>query len=193
MEKIKTAYEKAIERFQQKEVSPAELDRLEYLPKGKALAATFLREDSFDLAGELEKYPEQFRIYVLEGAQETFLHNILLPSDETIRQNNKRALEGIFILKKDKHQLGIVSSQLEHLFEYYRQALEQAKNNYKNSFAAKMSAAQKALEKRSGLKVRINVEKQPGYREGWLKVLNQLDARYEGAINEAKQKLKEVR
>ncbi|RJQ24640.1 MAG: hypothetical protein C4589_12630 [Peptococcaceae bacterium] len=193
MEKIKTAYEKAMERFQQKEVSPAELDRLEYLPKGKALAAAFLNEKNLDLAAELAKYPAQFRPYVLEGARETFLQNILLPSDETIGRNNKRALEGIFLLKQDKHALGEISSQMEHLFEYYRQALAQAATNYKESFTARMGAAQKALEKRAGRKVKINPEKHPGYREGWLKMVGRLNAQYESALNEQKQKLREVK
>jgi hypothetical protein len=193
MEKIKTAYEKAMERYQQKEVSPAEIDRLEYLPKGKALAAAFLSEKNFDFAAGLAKYQEQFRPYLMEGAQETFLQNIMLPSDETISQNNKRALEGIFLLKQDKHALGEISSQLEHLFEYYRQALAQALTNYKNSFAARMGAAQKALEKRAGRKVKINPEKHPGYREGWLKMVGRLNAQYESTLNEQKQKLRAVK
>ena len=43
LDRIKSAYEMAMERFQQrKEVLPEEMEKMEYISEGKALAAKYL-------------------------------------------------------------------------------------------------------------------------------------------------------
>lgn len=190
MDKIKSAYEMALERIKQrKEVPQSEIDRMEHMPVGKALAANFLREKGYDLLAEFAKYPENIKEYLIEGAQETFLNNISLPADKSTLETNKRAMEGLYQIKKNKRAVGEVFSQLEYLFQYYEQSLAQTYSQFKETFAAKISAA---LEKRIGTRLKIDPEKQPGFREEWMKYLSRLNSQYEGILAEQKEKLRKI-
>lgn len=189
MDRIKSAYEMALERLKQrKEVPQSELDRMEYLPVGKSLGAAFLRDMDYDFKAELEKYPAEMREYILEGAQEAFLSNIFLPADSSAREATRRALEGVALLKKDKQALKEAFGQLEYLFNYYEQSLAQAHQQLKESFNARLGAAQRSMGKR--MQVDAKPEKQAAFREEWAKMLARLNSQYEGILNEQKEKLR---
>jgi len=193
LDKIKSAYERALERFnQRKEVPQAEIDRLEYMPVGKAMAAKYLREKDYDLVAEIKKYPDNVKKYIIEGIQETFFNNILPPMDKYTRETNKRAMEGILLLKKDKRAVGEVFGQMEYLFKYYEQAMVQTYSQFKESFAQKIQATLRSMEKMVGGKLKINPEKQPGFREEWMKVLSRLNSQYADILGEQKDKLRKI-
>ncbi|BAF59554.1 MAG: hypothetical protein HPY89_08375 [Pelotomaculum sp.] len=194
MDKIKSAYEMALQRFnQRKEVPQSEIERMEYEPAGKALAARFLREKDFDLLAEIGKYPENVRQYVIEGAQETFLNNIYLPVDRLSLESSQKAMKGLSLLKKDRQSLEKAYSQLKYLFQYYEQALAQTYSQFKEGFAAKINATVKSLERRTGTKLKADPEKQPGFREEWSKVLSMLNSQYEVPLKEQKERLRNIK
>ncbi len=194
MDKIKSAYEMAMERFQQrKQVSPEEMEKAEYIPAGKMLAAKFLNEANFDLLSGINNYPVKIREYIAAGAQETFLSNIQLPGDRATSETIKKALAGIALLKADKRALNEVTGQLEHLFNYYRSATQQAFTQFKEQFAARMTASMKSLEEKAGIKFKIDVEKQPGFREEWTKVINSINTQYNKILAEQREKLRDIR
>ena len=96
LDRIKSAYEMAMERFQQrKEVPPEEIEKMGYILEGKTLAAKYLNEINFDILLEINKYPDKIRGYMAEGALETFLSNIQLPVDNATLETTKKALAGI--------------------------------------------------------------------------------------------------
>lgn len=193
MNKIKTAYEKAMEKVDKLDMAGIDMASVEHVPKGHAAAARFLRkEKDFDLIAELEGHSQEAQVYVKQGMEETFLRNIQLPQSESAMENNERAIEGLLLIKKDKNALRGIASELEHLFRYYEQALEHAYSNVKQSFTARFAQTQRALEKQIGAKVNIDVERQPGFREELLRVQGQLDAQYEAILTEQKQKIKKI-
>ncbi len=193
MEKIKTAFERAMERVAKLDVAGVDMASIEYVPKGHAIAARFLRrEKDCDLLTELDGYDKEVRPYVKQGIEETFLRNIQLPQNESVMENNQRAIEGLLLIKKDTNTLRGLASELEHLFRYYEQALEHAYSNVKQSFTARFAQTKRALEKQIGAKVSIDVERQPGFREELLRVQGQLDAQYEAILAEQKQKIKNI-
>ena len=190
MGKVKSAYEIALERFKQRGEAPQrEIDRMENVPVGKALAAIFLKQKDYNILAEIDKHPENVREYLIEGARETFLNNISLPADSSTLETNKRAMEGLFQIKNDKRGVGEIFSQLEYLFHYYEQSLTQAYSQFKESYAAKISAA---LEQRIGTRMKVDPEKQPGFREEWMKYLSRLNSQYEGLLAEQKEKLRRI-
>lgn len=194
MDRIKSAYEMAMERFKQrKEIPQNEIDKMEYTPEGKAIAAKYLREKEFDFFSEVNKFPGSMRDYILEGAQETFLNNILLPVDKATSETNKRAMEGLFLVKRDKETLKEAFSQLEHFFQYYERTLEHAYVQFKERYAAKMSATLRSLEKRVGGKIKVDPEKQPGFREEWMRAIGGINAQYEQVLGEQKERLRSVK
>lgn len=194
MDRIKSAYEKAMERLQQrKEVLPEEIEKMDHITAGKALAAKYLNEKGLDFLSEMNKYPDKIKGYMAEGAQETFLSNIQLPVDRATLETTKKALEGITLLKENKGALREVSGQIEHLFNYYEKTVEQAYGQFKEMFSARIAASMKSLEKKVGAKIKVDPEKQPGFREEWMRTVSNLNAQYNQVLAEQKEKLKKVR
>lgn len=190
MGKIKSAYETALERLKQRgEVPRREIDRMESVPVGKALAANFLKQKDYNILAEIGRHPENIREFFIEGARETFLNNILLPADSSTMETNKRAMEGLLQITNDKRRIGEVFSQLEYLFHYYEQSLAQAYSQFKESYAAKIGAV---LEQRIGTRMKVDPEKQPGFREEWMKYQSRLNSQYEGLLAEQKENLRKV-
>ncbi|KUK81760.1 MAG: Serine protease inhibitor [Pelotomaculum thermopropionicum] len=183
----------ALERFKAREEIPqAEIDKMKYIPVGKGLAAKFLREANYDLTSEINKYPTEFKEYLIEGAQETLLNNISLPAEEGTIKTNKKSMQGLLEIKKDTQAINDLYIQIEHLFQYYTQTLAQTYRQFKDSFAAKINETVKMMEQRTGTKVKVNPEKQPGFREEWMKYLGRLNNQYEVALAEHKEKLRRI-
>lgn len=192
MSKIKTAYEKAMERLSSLNLDSVNVASIEYTPKGNAAAARFLEEKDFNLLAELQQYGEDVRGYVLKGIEETFLRNIQLPKDGLTQETNKRAMEGLLLIKKDKGALRQVFSELEYLFTYYTQALDHTYDNLKESFSARLAPTQKAIEQQLGAKLKVNVERHPAFLEEWMRLQQQLDTQYEAVLNEQKEKIRRI-
>mgnify|MGYP005838321421 CR=1 FL=1 len=193
MSKIKTAYEKAMERVNRLNVADVDMASIEYVPKGNAAAAKFLQgEKDFDLVAELERYSEELKPYVKQGMEETLLRNIQLPQNDLAWESARRAMQGLLAIKKEKSALNQIFSELEHLFRYYEQTLDHAYSNVKQSFAARLEPAQRALEKQIGAKVKIDVERQPGFLEEWLRVQGELSVQYEAILAEQKERIKRI-
>lgn len=193
MGKIKSAYEVAMERFsKRKEVPRSEIDKMEYESVGSSAAATFLKERGYNLKAEVDRHPEPYRAYVADGIQKTLLYNILLPADSSFKETNKRAMEGIMAVKKNKGAVKDLFSQLEHLFNYYEKALAQTYSQFKEHFTERINAQVKLMEKRSGTKLKVNPEIQPGFQEEWMKIRGQLNQHYEKVLKEQKEKLLQI-
>lgn len=193
MDKIKSAYEMAMERFQQrKEVPRSEIDRLEYMPVGRSVAANYLRESNYDIFAEIGKHSENYKKYIIEGMQETFLNNILPPADKSSWATSKRAMEGLLLIKEDKQAVGEVYDRLEYLFKYYEQTLAHAYSQFKDDYSAKISATARSMGKITGGRLKIDPEKQPGFREEWMKLLGRLNEQYTSAMGEQKDKLRKI-
>uniref|UniRef100_A0A7C1F339 Uncharacterized protein n=1 Tax=Ammonifex degensii TaxID=42838 RepID=A0A7C1F339_9THEO len=192
MDKIKSAYEKALEKLRAMNLEEIDLTGVEFEPKGSAAAARFLNEKNFDLLGELNRYPEGVREYVKKGMEETLLQNIQLPADENTAETNRRAMEGLLALKKNKSALKQIFSELEYLFNYYTRALEHTYANLKESFAARLEQTQEALQRQLGVKVRVDVERHPAFLEEWLRVQGELNGQYESVLAEQKGKIRGI-
>ncbi len=194
MGEIKSAWEKAMEKADSLgKLSPDEADKFKYVPLGNALAAQYLREKAYDLEAELTKYKDSNAMrYVTEGAEEILLGNIFLPRSEQSKQDVKKAMTGIKLIKKDKGRVEVIFDQINNLLNYYEQARQQAFVQLKSNFAAKLQQAAAALEQQAGTRVSIDPERQPQFQEAWLKISSQLDDQYEKVLQEHKQQISKI-
>ena len=189
---IKSAREIAMEKVEKLgEVTEEERLRWKYVPEGEKLAARYLKQ-SLNLATELGKYDKKVVSYIKEGAGEILIRNINLPQNDSIRKNNKKAMEGLKALKKDKIGVENVFSRIRNIFTHYteqgEQQRKQAYEQLKAEFTAKVQQAmQQQLGTTAGLK--IDIERQPQFQEEWRKLLVQLDSQYINLLNEYKQEL----
>ena len=189
---MKSAREIAMEKVAKLgEVTEAERLKWKYVPQGEELASRYLKEDC-NLVAELSQLQETEKKYIVAGASAVLIRNINLPKNEVVKKTNKRAMDGIKILKNDKAGVENVFSKIRHIFSHYaeqgEQQRRQAYQSLKTEFEAKV---QQALQQQLGISAtaKIDVERQPQFQQEWSKVLIQLDSQYLTLLNEYKQEL----
>lgn len=188
-ERIKTALEKALEKVADLDISPTEVERENYRTIGKSLAARFFSERNFDLQTALAEYPEEAKRQVADGVLESLIGNLHPPANEAVEETNRRAMEGIMLLKRDRETVREIFSGMEFLFDYYRQSLRQAQLSLRESMQRRAEETQRMIEKQTGLRVQVNPENSPEFREEWLRTMNRIDTQYEEFLREHKNRL----
>ena len=196
MDEMKSAYERAMERAESLgKASEEDLGKWKYIPEGTKLAARYLK-DEFDLATEIGKYDEKVRQHVVQGAQEAFIRNMDLPRNELAKKKNKKVMEAIKELKRDKVGIENVYTKLRRVFSHYEKEGEQQRRQtyeaVKRDFETKlMQAAQKQIG--TSPPPRVNVETHPQFQQEWRRVLAQLDSQYLRLLEEYKKEILTIR
>jgi hypothetical protein len=196
MDEMKSAYERAMERAESLgKASEEDLTKWRYMPEGEKLAARYLKEE-YDISAELGKYDDKVRKYVVEGAQGIFIRNIDLPRNDFAKKRNKKVMEAIKELKRDKVGIENVYTKLRRVFSHYeKEGEQQRRQTYeaaKRDFEAKlMQAAQQQLG--TSPPPKLNVESHPQFQQEWRRVLAQLDSQYLRLLDEYKKEILNVR
>jgi len=189
---IKSALEIAMEKIEKLgKATDEERLKWKYVPEGERLAARYFKQDC-NLVVKLSQYEETVRRYIIEGAGNILIRNINLPKDDLAQRNNRQAMDGLKNLKNDKVAVENVYSKMRRIFNHYteqgEQQRRQAYESLKTELEAKMQqAVQQQLGSLTG--IRIDVEKQPQFREEWRKLQIQLDSQYLQLLGEYKQEL----
>ncbi len=168
MSEMKSAFERAMERAESLgKASEEDLKKWKYAPEGEKLAALHLK-DECDLVTELGRYDDDARRYLGESAQGVLVRNISLPRNEVAKKTNRKAMEAIKELKRDKVGVENVYTKLRRVFNHYEQEGEQqrrqAYETVKRDVEAKM---QQAIQQQTGLpaQMKIDVESQPQFQQ----------------------------
>lgn len=192
MDEMKSAFERAMERAESLgKASEEDLRRWKYLPEGEKLAAKYLINEC-DLVVEIGRYDDDARQLVSEGAQGILVKNIDLPRNELAKKANKKAMEAIKELKRDKVSLENVYTKLRRIFNHYEQEGEQQRRQayeaVKRDVEAKM---RQALQQQLGASApaRIDVESQPQFQQELRRALAQLESQYLTLLGEYRQEI----
>ncbi len=192
MSDMKSALERALERAERLgEVSDEDRKRWKYVPEGEKLAARHMKNEG-DLLAELDRYDQSSRQFVVEGAQGILVNSIELPRNEHLKKVNKRAMEALKELKRDKVSLENVYTKLRRVLSHYEQEGEQqrrqAYDQVKRDVEMKM---RQAMQQQLGAAApaRINVEAQPQFQQEWRRTLVQLESQYLTLLEEFKQEM----
>jgi exonuclease VII large subunit len=193
MSDIKSAREIAMEKVAELgEISAEERLRWKFVPEGERLAAKYLRKE-YNLVTELAKYEAKAAAYVREGATEILVRNVDLPRDEAARKNNRRAMDGLKLLKQDKAAVENIYSRLRRIFEHYLSQGEQQRKQAYESFKAEYGAkTRQAMQQQFGatpLGFKIDVERLPQFQNEWRQVLASLESQYYRLLDEYKREL----
>jgi len=195
MGEMKSAFERAMERAESLgAASEEDVKKWKYLPEGEKLAARYLNDEG-DLLSELDRYDEEARPIVVEGAQDVMVRNLDLPRNEQAKRTNKKVMEAIRDLKQDKVALENVYTKVRRIFAHYEQEGEQqrrqAREATKQQVEARLiQAMQQAGQAPPG---KMNVETQPQFQQEWRRVLAQLDSQYLNLLDEARQEIRGIR
>jgi len=195
MSEMKSAFERAMERAESLgKASEEDLRKWKYIPDGERLAAKYLK-DECDLVVEIGRYDDNVRQHVVEGAQGILVKNIDLPRNELAKRTNKKAMEAIKELKRDKVSVENVYTKLRRIFNHYEQEGEQQRRQayeaVKKDVEAKM---QQAIQQQLGVgaPMKINVETQPQFQQEWRRALAQLESQYLRLLGEYRQEILNV-
>ncbi|WP_456432447.1 DUF6657 family protein [Thermosulfuriphilus sp.] len=188
MTEIKSALEIALEKAERLgKASKEEISRLEALERGRRLAARFLKEKDLSLEEELKGIPNQELHHLLQGLEEVFVRNIVLPRDEdALRESIERALEGIKILKGRGPQIIRILQEIERLLLTYLQMKNDLYDRFRQQFQANMAGLEQAMAQQYGLGGRIEPESLPQFHEEWQKVEGDLRERFEQQLKQLK-------
>jgi hypothetical protein len=192
MDEMKSALERAMERAESLgKASEEDLRKWKYLPEGEKLAARYLK-DECDLLTEIGRYDDDTRQLVSEGAQGILVNNIDLPRNEHVKKVNRKAMETIKELKRDKVSLENVYTKIRRIFNHYEQEGEQQRRQayeaVKRNVEEKMRVAmQQQLGASAPMK--INVESQPQFKQELHQALAQLESQYLALLSEYKQEI----
>jgi len=178
---IKSAREIAMEKLE-KLGEATEEERLKWKlePKGKELAARYLKEDR-NLIAELSKYKDEERQYIVAAASEVLVRNVELPRNDVIRRTNKKAMDGLKLIKNDKVGVENAHSRIRQIFTHYTEQGEQQRRQAYEQLRTQFEArVQQALQQQLGTaaRMRVDVERQPQFQEEWRRLQLQLDAPY---------------
>ena len=193
---IKSAAEIAREKLE-KIGAPTEAERLKwkYAPEGEKLAARYLKEDTTNLVAEVKKYDDKAKKFVAASVNDILLRNIGLPRTEAARKTNKKAMDGLKLLKNDKTAVENVLSRMRHVLDHYVQEgakqKQQAYEALKTDFEAKV---QQAIRQKTGVnaRVKVDVEKQPQFLDEWQRVQAQMEAQYTNLLDDYKKELSAI-
>jgi hypothetical protein len=192
MADVKSAYEIAMEKI--KEIEPATTEermKWKFVPKGEELAGKYMKDDA-NLVTELSKYNEQEKQYVLQGVSAILIRNIDLPKNDAVKKSNRKAMDGIKLIKKDKTAVENIFSKIRYIFNHYaEQGDKQKKEAYEQAKAQFAEKLQQVVQQQMGTNSRmdVNVEQHPQFQEEWRKTLLRLDAQYTQHLTEYKHAL----
>jgi hypothetical protein len=189
---IKTAAEIAKEKLE-KIGEPTEEERLKwkYGSEGEKLAALYLRQD-INLVNEVGKFEEKARKIITSGINDILLRNISLPRTEAARKTNKKAMDGLKALKKDKAAVENVFSRMRHVLDHYvQEGAKQKKQAYASLKAEFEAKVQEAVRQQTGVnaKMKIDIESQPQFQEEWQRLQAQMESQYSKLLDDYKKEL----
>ncbi|MFC1967260.1 hypothetical protein ACFLV2_01255 [Chloroflexota bacterium] len=195
MGEIKSAREIAEEKLKKiGDVTEEERLSWKYVPEGERLAARYLK-DGCNLSTELGAYEEKARQHVARRAREILVRNINLPVNDAATITNKKAMEGLSSLIKDKAATENIFSNLRRIFDHYtgqgKQQMQQAYETLKAEFTDRV---QQAMQQQMGTSSNgaIDIERQPEFRQEWQRLQAQMEGQYTNILAENKRALLEL-
>lgn len=191
MDEMKSALERAMERADRLgKASEEDRRKWQYLPEGEKLAAEHMKGGS-DLLVELGKYDDDARPHVAEGAQKVLVGSMDLPRNDVAKARNKKVMEAIKELKRDKVGVENVFTKIRRVFNHYEQEGEQQRRQAYEEVKRDVEAKLRQAMQQSGQEApeKMNVESQSQFQQEWRRAVSQLDSQYINLLDEYKQEI----
>jgi len=198
---IKSAWEKALERFEKKakNLSPEQALRLQFLPEGKRLATRYMYDNENNdnnLSVLLSQYNNDVRGYVQEGIEKAFLDNLTLPQTKEDEQKILRIIQGLQQIKSNRRKLGAVINELQQLLESYRQVRRRAAEQLKSDLTQRYRQAlqQQATRGRTAVnQQQLNMEFNMRWQKEQAVLMQKLAERANPTLEQIKLKIKNIK
>ncbi len=189
MADIKSALELALEKAESYgRASKEEMAAAQSQERGRELAVRFLKEEG-DLASELDKLPPLDQAVALQGVKEVFLRNIRLPRLEVVDPDQDRVLAGLLLVARDRKAMSRLQGELERLLSQYLQIRQNALKQLKARVSAAIPQMERAMEAKTGQRMRLEAEQLPQFQEEWHRFQGQLQDQFEPMLEQIKNQI----
>ena len=196
MNRIKSAFERAMERAEQFE-DPGEQQRLEWelLPMGQRLAGSFLKRQGSPFSTIEQESPER-RPYLVKGMLGALVSNLQLPKTENVQYTNDHVIEGLERLLLGRADSKDLLRRTKYVTDQYRQfGLPQREQTYAQLKAQMERHVADIMSRQGGQNtgaLQANVETMPEFQQQWLAVSAQIDQQYEQHLEQFRKELMEL-
>ncbi len=195
MGEMKSSWQIAMEKAEKLgKVSPEEINSIKYVPEGNRIASQYLQDDKSDLMAEMAKFPAADAAkYVKKGIDEILLRNISLPHNEEDMRRTNRAMAGLRLIKENKKQLESTLGLINNLVNQYQLALKQTYEEFKKKAETTIQQASRSgMRQQRGDQMPLEQRLQLQIQEEWRQIHSELDAQYGKALDEHKEKIREI-
>ncbi len=193
MDKIKSAWEIALEKTKNVKADPGALKEQQYLEQGKKDISAYLdNPQDEDLKARLKTIEKQYAALVKKGILDTLLSNLNLPlTDYTAGRNSgvRRALSLVF---PNAELVETVFGQLDQFFGKYKQDREHIQEQIKAQYMPKLRAKAEALARQLGTEVELDPFSDPEFTALLNKNLAAFDEKYNQILSRAKEELRRL-
>ena len=194
MGEMKSAWQIAMEKADKLgKVSQDELNSIKYVPEGNRIASLFIQDEKCDLLSELGKFPAgDAARFIKKGIDEILVRNITLPHTDEDTRKTKRAMAGLRLIKDNKKQLESILGLINTLVNQYQLALQQTYAEFKKKAEVSIQQASRTVRPQRGDQMPLEQKLQLQLQEEWREIHGELDAQYDKALNEHRQKILEL-
>lgn len=149
---------------------------------GMRLGANFMREDEFDLRGNLDQ-PKGERALLIQGALTVFMRSIQLPRDEDDLPTIDKAMHGVLQLGESSDLVARLG-EAKKILDQYEQHKQQIRGQLEEQFTQQIAMMQQ--QQGQGGATGLAPENHPKFAEEWQKVTMQLQEQYGEALQKHK-------
>ena len=188
MADIKSALELALEKAERYgKASKEEVAAAQYQERGRHLAVQYLKGEG-DLEADLKSLPPQPSLPPA-AIKEVFLRNLILPRKGAADSRLDRAW-GLLLPADNRQAMARHQAELGQLLQQFTQIRNNALQQLKARFAAKIGQMQRAMEAKYGPEgERLEVEQLPQFQEEWRRFLGQLHDQFDPMLEELKERM----
>ncbi len=192
MDKIKSAWEIALEKTKNVKADRQSLLEQQYIEQGKKMVSAFLEKPEEDLAKQFAGVDKQHKSLVKQGMLSTLLSNLTLPLTDSAAGRNRAVQQAFLQLFPGSAQAGAIFSQLEQFFGRYKQDREQIREQIKAQYMPKLRAKAEALARQLGTQVELDPFADPEFAALLKRNLAQFDEKYNTVLRQAKDELQRL-
>jgi len=186
---IKSALELALEKAERYgKASSEEMAAAQYQEQGCHLAVNFLKGEG-DLEAGLKNLAPQAQEPARIAVKEVFLRNIGLPRNGEGDERQDRALAGLLLVAGNKKDMARLQAELQQMLQQFLQYRNNAMQQLKTRFSQTLPQMQRAMEAKTGQKMRLEVEHLPQFQEEWHRFYGQLVDQFEPMLEQLKQRM----
>jgi hypothetical protein len=187
MAEIRSALEIAMEKADRLgKAGNEELEANELLDRGRRLAARYMQDEETDLRASLHYSSAAQLSFLLKGAVDILVRNIVLPRDKDQWAAINKALKGLVELRGSSAQQ--VIPEIRQLLEAYEQTRKRYYEQVKSGMQRKLGSMQKAIAQQYGTEAAasINVDALPEFQQEWSKISADIKEQFEQQLTSLK-------